>query len=517
VSSQVLPPSEPTDEGPVVVGAPSDRGQIRGSGLLLVGRLIGLAIGLVAQVLVVRYLTKGDFGAFAYVLAVVDVSSSLATFALDKTLSRYLSVYAERNDRGSALGSIVLAIGVMSALGLTAALIFFGLQHFGLAFADPATSMALILVLLIPIDALEPLFTVIFASFGRVRAIFFRVHILGPVLRLGVVASLLVGGGDLFWLAAGWVAAGATGIAVSVPLLRKLLVSQGYLDRDVRRQMRLPLRDLFGHSLPLLSADLVFLLRSGLVPVFIALFLTTAEVADYTVVFPLARLNLVVVGSFTFLFLPAAARLFARGDEPGMAALYWRSALWVALLSFPVFAATFALAPALVETLYGERYEASAAILSVLALGLFVRAAFGMAGLTLRAVGRMRYLFFSDISTAVLALVSYAALIPSFGALGASVGASATMILQVVLYQAGLPRTIRGAILQRVNLRVYLSMTVAIVALFSMQLLIAPPLWLGLAVTLATSLLLLWAHRGVLELGASFPELRRIPLLGRFV
>jgi len=49
---------------------------IRGSSLLFCGRLIGLALNLAVQVLAVRYLSKRDYGAFAYALAVVAMGGS---------------------------------------------------------------------------------------------------------------------------------------------------------------------------------------------------------------------------------------------------------------------------------------------------------------------------------------------------------------------------------------------------------------------------------------------------------
>src|SRR6266516_2119200 len=44
------------------------RKQLRGSGLLLAGRVISLGLTTLTQVLIVRYLTTNDFGACAYVM-----------------------------------------------------------------------------------------------------------------------------------------------------------------------------------------------------------------------------------------------------------------------------------------------------------------------------------------------------------------------------------------------------------------------------------------------------------------
>jgi hypothetical protein len=60
------------------------KAHIRGSSLLLFGRLLALAINLAIQVVIVRYLSKSDYGAFAYALSVIAMGSSIAVFGLDK-------------------------------------------------------------------------------------------------------------------------------------------------------------------------------------------------------------------------------------------------------------------------------------------------------------------------------------------------------------------------------------------------------------------------------------------------
>src|SRR5262245_24928737 len=68
---------------------------IRDSSLLLVGRLLAMAAGLAVQVLTVRYLSKSDYGAFAYALSVVSLGTTVVLIGLDKTITRFVSIYHE--------------------------------------------------------------------------------------------------------------------------------------------------------------------------------------------------------------------------------------------------------------------------------------------------------------------------------------------------------------------------------------------------------------------------------------
>ncbi|MDQ3349567.1 MAG: hypothetical protein M3545_16590 [Acidobacteriota bacterium] len=55
------------------------------------------------------------------------------------------------------------------------------------------------------------------------------------------------------------------------------------------------------------------------------------------------------------------------------------------------------------------------------------------------------------------------------------------------------------------------------VSLLVLQVVVAPPLWLGLGAAIGASLVLLRMHRDALDIVSSFPELRRVPLLARFL
>ena len=166
----------------------------------------------------------------------------------------------------------------------------------------------------------------------------------------------------------------------------------------------------------------------------------TEEVADYRVVQPPAHLNLLIMSTFQLLFTPAAARLFARDDRRGMADLYWRTSLWVAVASFPVLAATTAFAKPVTVAMFGDRYEGSATILALLSVGYYVSAALGFNGVTLRVHGMVRPIVTVSLLAAAMNLALNLALIPPLGAIGAGIGTCVTFLVHNVLKQAALAR-----------------------------------------------------------------------------
>ena len=107
-------PARPSaDEASAARGDSAAKKQIRGSSLLLVGRISSLGVNFVVQIVVIRYLTKGDFGAFAYALSLVSLGASIATFGLDRSITRFIPIYDEQGNYGKVFGTIVMAFGTV--------------------------------------------------------------------------------------------------------------------------------------------------------------------------------------------------------------------------------------------------------------------------------------------------------------------------------------------------------------------------------------------------------------------
>jgi O-antigen/teichoic acid export membrane protein len=221
--------------------------------------------------------------------------------------------------------------------------------------------------------------------------------------------------------------------------------------------------------------------------------------------------------SFALLFTPAAARLFAREDKQGINALYWRTAAWIAVFTFPVFALTFSTAEPVTTGLFGDQYASSAPILALLSLGYYFNAALGFNGLTLRVYGLVKMVVGLSIAAAVLNVLVNLALIPAYGAVGAGVGTCVTLLGHNFLKQWALRRGTGISLLDRGHARVYGSIVVATVVLGVIALVADLPPVAAIVLALVASTLVIRVNRSELRVSDTFPELARVPLLGRMI
>lgn len=496
----------------------AERSQVRGGSLLLAGRVIAVGLNFLTQVLIVRALSKDDYGAFAYGLSIANLGETLVTLGLDRGITRFMPIYEERGERAKAAGTLALVVGGVTALSVALVLVVAiagdAIVH---GVDDGGRGLLLILVLLAPIQALDNLFVGVFAVFGRARSIFIRRFVLGPVLRLGVVVLLLVADGSTTFLAVGYVGAGAVGVLVATSLAVALLRRHGILGAIRRREVEVPWREVLAFTLPLVSSDAVFVLVDSVGAIVLGQVGDAADVAALRAVLPVARLNQLALASFGVLFTPLAARRFARDDVDGVARLYWQTAAFVAVVTFPVFAVTACLAAPVTVALFGSRYDDSAVVLGALALGYYVSSALGFNGLTLNVFGRVRAVLVVNLSTAVASLLLTAVLVPTLGAAGAGIAAGATLVIHNGLRQVAMARATPVPAFEVGLRRLYLTIAAAGVALLVVQLLLDPPLVVGLAGAAVATAVVLGAARRRLALADLFPEVARVPLLRRLL
>lgn len=494
--------------------------QIRGSSLLLVGQFIAKGVNFFVQILIVRYLAKSDYGAFAYALSIVAVGETIATFGLDRAITRFVPIYHEQRDYNKMFGTIFMVLSGIVSLGLAIILLFYGLQ--GLIARSYiqdqlAVALLLIMVFLSPINALDTVLNGMFAVFSKPSAIFFRKYVLGPGLKLVVVAILIFGHSGVRFLAGGYVISGAVAVVIFSYILYRVFVEQELFQYLNRRTIQIPWREVLSFTVPLLASDLVYVVMNSVDAVLLEHYQGLVDVAALRAVQPTAKLNQLVLTSFGLLFTPAAARMFARNDRKGVNNLYWQNAVWIAVASFPIFALTFSLAKPITVFLFSERYEQSALILALLSFGYYFNAALGQNGLTLKVFGMVRYIVIIDVFTAVLNLVVNLVLIPRFGALGAAIGTLSVLIIFNLLKQAGLRFGPGVNLFDKQYLRVYIIIGLSILSLFLFQVFTNASIYISIIITGFVSILVLRLNRHMLNVEQTFPEILRFPLVKRLL
>ncbi len=512
-----------TNYGPEVIGSEASvvtQKQIRGSGLLLAGRVISVGLTTLAQVLIVRYLGTNDYGAWAYALAVVFFWQSVSNLGFHEAVTRFVPIYHQRGDYPRVFGTILLCCGFILFSGAAVIVALFAWPDKVLALVHqqgPSLKVLFVLIFMVPLEAADGLLMGLFASFARARAIFARRHLVSPLLRLLLVLLLIGLHAGVLFLAYGYLATTIAGMAVYTWVLVRHLHHEGVLAHAHLHDIHLPIREVFSFTVPMMTSDVLSILIQSVAVFLLGYYQGMREVAFYRVVLPAAAMNQTVAVTSALLYLPAAARLFTSGNEAGLRHLYWRTATWVAVLSLPIFAATFAFSRPLTVLLYGQRYADASLLLAILGCGYYFDVVFGFNGLTLKALNKVGAIVACNLAAAIAGVVLDLVLIPRYGALGAAIGTAAMLIVSTALRQVALGVVLGINVLERKFLAFYAPIAAAVLVLMALRSLLQQNLLMAAVLAFLTVGCVVLLVRKDLNISEIFPETSRIPLVGRLV
>ncbi|HET9949827.1 MAG TPA: flippase [Longimicrobiales bacterium] len=515
------PPSQPADPSLEEATERLNRKQIRGSGLLLAGRGLATGIKFIAELLVVRYLSTAAYGSWTWALSALLLLESFSTMGLNRAVPRFAPVHLERKEREELLGVLAFVLGSLLVVSTLVVVAFYARPEWvaALAGASPGQSLDVLFVIifLLPVEAAGNFFTGVLAAVGNSRAIFFRRYVLHPGLRLAIALVLVALRADVHVLAYGYLLSSIAGLTYYCVAVYRELRSRGILAGDLRTDIVLPVRRVLSYTLPVMGADWFRALMTTPAPLLLGYFTDMSTVALYQVVIPLVALNNLASQSFVMLYEPSASRVLARGDRQGLEKLYWRSAAWVAVLSFPGFAVSFAAAEPLTLLLYGERYAAAAPILSLLAIGTFLDVAAGFNDSTLRVSGNVRWLMAVNALGAILNVTLNVLLIPPMGALGAGIATGMAMLVYAVLKQLVLRYATGVRMMHPAYFGPYAAMGAMILWLLALRALAPHELWWLAPGLLAALVVVALQARSALSVTETFPELGRWRVLRRLL
>ncbi len=215
------------------------------------GRGVSLLITLATQIVMVRGLTKEEFGSFAYAFALAVAGRQILSLGQGKMLSRFMAKYDEEHDFARMFGSMAvtgITICLTSALAF-GAVVFLASQNAGSS-SGLDYQILLVLFLLAPMEALDQVFVSLFAVFSKARSIIFRKYLFTPLLRLGVVVAMVALGASITFLAVGYVITGLLGLFVYSQLFVRELKKRELLKELHPRRLIYPAREMIAFSVP---------------------------------------------------------------------------------------------------------------------------------------------------------------------------------------------------------------------------------------------------------------------------
>ena len=405
----------------------------KGTGIIFIGTIIGMLLGFIGRIILVRFTTQTEYGIYCLALVVIGIFVTISTLGLSEGSTRYIAYFRGKNEEGKVKGVISSSIKIVIIASISLAVISFFVSDFistNIFHAPELSTPLKIFSIAIPFTVLINVFIAIFRGFDRVDAQVYFNNILRPILYLLFLIAVVLFG--LSFL--GVVYACVLSIAVTCVVFVIYVMKKSPLSIRSGSSVINPMtKELLFFSVPLLAVSMLMMIMSWTDTLMLGYFKTPDVVGVYNTALPLASLLSMSVSSMTFIYVPIISQLYSKNLIDELRKCYIILTKWIFLLTLPIFFVLFLFPDVVLNLLFGSRYVGAAVALQVLAFGFFLNISLGLSYNTLLVLGKNKFLMWTFVISAIINIILNMILIPPMGIIGASIASAFSLIVGKIL------------------------------------------------------------------------------------
>lgn len=395
----------------------------------LVVRVLAAALAYGVQVFLARVLALEEYGVYVTLWTWLIIANHVAVFGFAESALRFLPRYSERNQYRWAIGFLKTGFW-FSTIGAAFVGIFgfIGLWVFSDAISSTYLVPLMVLVVGLPIMALELYFEGVSRAFGWYLLTIVPSYVIRPVL---IAAGILIA------YSAGYTPDAALVLGIAVAITACIVIAQAFI---IRKRLIKLFGDLRGTSIKKfwVTSSLPLILSTGVDELYIwsdILILGFMVPAPEVAIYFAAQRSMSLASFIQYAFMLVSVREFslanAMRDRKELQRRISSATRWTFWMTVPAVGITFAAGYPLL-LMFGEEFVTGFSVMGVLGVGFLIRASVGQASDLLIVLGHQYANMFISFGGLVFNIVFSILLIPTYGIMGAAMATTFTFILRAI-------------------------------------------------------------------------------------
>jgi O-antigen/teichoic acid export membrane protein len=402
----------------------------RGTGIAMIGIVLGLLFGFIANVVIARYGLEANYGMFSLALAILTFAMMLSCLGLHLGATRYIAYFRARDDIAKVRGTISVSLQVSAIASLVISIaLFFGAKAIAInIFHTPQLAQFLrIFAIGTPFFTLIYIIAAIFRGFDRVEPQVYFQYMMLNTLFLIFLASIIAIGLPFVTIFYAYLAALVIAfISAAIYTTKKLPQPIILADKEANATIR---KDLLLFSLPLLGMAIFGMIILWMGTLMLGYFKTPEVIGLYNAAYPLAQSISQPPFALMLIYTPIVTGLYSQNLMADLRRSYTIVAKWLAFITMPIFLVLCLYPEYVLNFVFGSAYSGAAPALRILSLGFILDALPGPNAATLIALGRSRFIMWATLVAAAVNVILNIALIPPLGIVGAAIASAASLTL----------------------------------------------------------------------------------------
>lgn len=402
----------------------------RGTGIAIIGIILGLLLNFIAKLIIARYGLEANYGMFSLVLAILTVAMMLSCLGLHLGTTRYIAYFRAKNETGKVRGTISVSLELVTVASLAIGIaLFFSAQAIATnIFHTPQLASSLrIFAVGTPFFALTYIIAAIFRGFDQVEPQVYFQYIMINVLFIAFL--ILIVATDLPFITVFYAYLASliiTFISAAIYIYKKIPNLITFSDRKANTATR---KELLLFSLPLLGTAIFGLSILWMDTIMLGYFKTADIVGLYNAAYPLAQSLSSPPFALTLVYTPIVTGLYSQNLMADLRRSYTIVSKWLTFITMPIFLVLCLYPKYVLNLLFGPTYVAAAPALRILSVGFIIDALPSPSLATLIALGESTFTMWATLAAAILNIILNIILIPPLGIIGTAIASAASLAL----------------------------------------------------------------------------------------
>ena len=455
----------------------------KGTGIVFIGTIIGMLLGFIGRIILVRYITQTEYGIYCLALVIISIFVTISTLGLGEGSTRYIAYFRGKKEEGKVKGVISSSLKIAIIASISLAAISFFISDFisvNIFHTLELSTPLKIFSIAIPFTVLINVFIAIFRGFDRVDARVYFQDILRPVLYLLFLIAVVLFGLSFI----GMIYAYVSSIAITCTVLVIYIVKKSPLSIGKTGVANSMTKELLIFSAPLLAVGMLWMVMSWADTLMLGYFKTPDVVGVYNAALPLAGLLSMTLSSMNFIYIPIISQLYSKNLINELKRSYIILTKWIFLMTLPIFFVLFLFPDVVLNLLFGSRYIGAAVALQILAFGFFINISLGFTGNTLLVLGKTNFLMWTFVISAIINIILNMVLIPPMGIIGASIASAFSLIVAKILNMIKLYNFFKVHPFSKNYLKITGLLVMFLVVFYILRNLVVMSLWMFMALFL---------------------------------
>lgn len=408
---------------------------IEGIGAMILGIIIGMALGFLVRIVLARSLTQSEFGVYSLGLAIVNISVAISLFGLQDGISRQIGYYSQSDNRKiyQTIKSSLIMVSLLSAL--ISILLFLSSEVISQEiFHTKELYLPLkIYALAIPFLALTQLLLSIFRGFGKVKENIYFSSITINSIFLCITILMIEYRVSFAYIILGYTVSSIITFVLMFAYCNFNKCEILYFSEHSIKEKTCH-KELLFFCLPLFAAYLLSQLMSWMDILILGYFTNTKSVGLYSLAIPVAQIISNLFYSSHFLVIPLVAQLYSQNRFKEIKENYKTITKWLLTALAPISIILMLFPEEILTFLYGSSSNGSAFVLQVFSLGYFIFAIVGPCGAVLLSLGKSRYLLETAMIGVIISALLNIILIPILDVRGAAIASVFSLVAVHMMY-----------------------------------------------------------------------------------